>query len=205
MKPDTEAEGAQAHRLGMRYWKATRLDGTDFWRGTTDYGQALESGAVLEHPKRFKRNDPMTYFSVAIVPTDCAGMEWPCRLFRVEPVGRAWRNDGIPNKRCCSRLRVVEELPAHEALGPQGQEVAALIDRVGRLTAAEINGLGIAWRAAWGAAQGAAWGAARAAAQEAAQGAAWGAAALLTRDLITPEQFDVLYGPWKEVIGDDDA
>lgn len=173
----------------MRYWKATRPDGTDFWRGTTDYGQALESGAVLEHPERFKRNEPATYLSVAIVPTDCAGMEWPCRLFGVEPVGRAWRNDRIPNKRCCSRLRVVEELPAHEALGPQGREVAALIDRAGRLTAAEINGLG----------------AARGAAREAAWEAARGATALLTRDLITPEQFDLLYGPWKEVIGDDDA
>lgn len=176
----------------MRYYKATRPNGTDLRTGTVDYGAALKSGAVLEHPAKFCRNNPATYFSVSIAPTDCTGMRWPCRLFRVEPVGRAWRNDVLPSKRCCSRLRVVEELPAHEAFGPQGREVAALIERAGRLTADEIAGLRVAGVAA------------RVAAWVAAREAAWVAAlALLTRDLITPEQFDALYGPWR-VIGDDD-
>jgi hypothetical protein len=38
----------------------------------------------------------------------------------------------------------------------------------------------------------------RAAARAAAESAAW---ALIVRDLITPDQFDTLYGPWQEVIG----
>lgn len=186
-----------SEKTRVRYYKATRPNGTDFWGGTIDYGAALETGAVLEHPEKFECNNPATYFSVSIAPTDCTGMRWPCRLFRVEPVGRAWRNDVLPSKRCCSRLRVVEELPAHEAFGPQGREVAALIERAGRLTKKEAKELA----AAWDAARAAAWGVAQDAARDAARGAAWGAArALLTRDLITPEQFDTLYGPWAQVI-----
>lgn len=204
----------------MRYFKATRPDGTDCYTGTVDYGAALKSGAVLEHPAKFCRNNPATYFSVSIAPTDCTGMRWPCRLFRVEPVGRAWRNDVLPSKRCCSRLRVVEELPAHLALGPQGQEVAALIERAGRLTEDEVKRRAAAWAAAtdpagaaaWAAAGAAAetaaraaagaaaWDAAGAAVQTAAGAAAWAAVALLTRDLITTKHFNVLYGPWASVM-----
>ena len=209
----------------MKLYKATRPDGTDFRTGTVNYAKALETGAVLKHPEKRKRNDPSTYFSVSISPTDCTGMSWPCRLFRVEAVGRATRNDSLENKRCCSSLRVVEELPAHEALGPQGKEVAALIERCRTLTYDEAQELHAAWDAAWGAARGAAWdaawgvawgaarGAARdaawAAARDAARDAAWDAAwdaarhaalALISKDLITPEQFNVLYGPWRKVM-----
>src|SRR5690606_11846655 len=113
--------------------------------------------------------------------------------------------------------------PAHEALGPQGEEVAALIERAKRLTSEEIEGLvrdaawDVAWDAAWatarhaarGAAWDAAWDAAWAAAWVAALDAAWDAAgaaagaslALLTRDLISEQHFEVLYGPWREVVG----
>ena len=205
----------------MKLYKATRPDGTDFRTGTINYAKALETGKVLKHPKKRERNDPSTYFSVSISPTDCTGMEWPCRLFRVEAVGRAIKNDHLENKRCCSSLRVVEELPAHEALGPQGKEVAALIERCRALTYDEARELVAAWDAAWGAARdaahdaawGAAWAAAWAAAWDAARDAAWGAAwgaawdaardaalALTAKDLITPEQFDLLYGPWRKVM-----
>ena len=141
------------------------------------------------------RDDPSTYLSVSIHPTNCTGMRWPCRLFRIEPVGRTLTaiND---SKRCCHALRVIEERPAHEALGPQGEQVAALIERARALTADEVGGLSAARDAARDAAWAAAW------------DAAWGAArdailAVLARDLISPEQFDVLYGPWREVIGDE--
>jgi hypothetical protein len=41
------------------------------------------------------------------------------------------------------------------------------------------------------------------AALDAARDATWDAAkVLVVKDLITPEQFDVLYGPWREVMGD---
>ena len=255
-----------SEKTRVRYYKATRPDGTDFRTGEIDYGAALKSGETIEHPEKFVRNEPSTYFSVSTSPADCTGMRWPCRLFRIEPVGRAWRNDEMPNKRCCSRLRVVEELPAHEALGPQGEEVAALIERCGTLTVDELERLAVAWvaaraaawsaawsaarsaardaargaarsaarsaaraaawdaawsaarsaarAAAWDAAWSAAWSAARAAAWSAARDAAWDAAwvaarvaawgdaalALVTRDLISQEHFDTLYGPWAQVI-----
>ena len=176
-----------------RGYKATRPDGTDFRTGTIDYAGALASGEVITHPAKFVRNDPATYLSVSTVPSDCTGMSWPCRLFVVEPLGRAYRNDDLPNKRCCRALYVIEERPAHEALGPQGEEVAALIERCRTLTMQETLDLGAAWGAARDAARDAARGAAR--------GAAWGAVlALLTRGLIAPEQFDLLYGPWRKVI-----
>lgn len=191
-----------SEKTRVRYYKATRPDGTDFRTGEIDYGAALKSGETIEHPEKFVRNEPSTYFSVSTSPADCTGMRWPCRLFRIEPVGRAWRNDEMPNKRCCSRLRVVEELPAHEALGPQGEEVAALIERCGTLTVDELERLAVAWvaarAAAWSAARDAAWDAAWVAARVAAWGDA--ALALVTRDLISQEHFDTLYGPWAQVI-----
>ena len=176
----------------MKLYKATRPDGTDFQTGTVNYAEALKTGEVLKHPAKLQRNQPSTYFSVSISPTDCTGMRWPCRLFRVEAVGRAFKNDDdlLKNKRCCSKLRVVEELPAHEALGPQGEEIAALIERCRTLTYDEAKEL----RPARGAARGAAWDAARDAARDA-------ALALTARDLITPDQFDTLTKPWRDVIG----
>jgi hypothetical protein len=187
------------------YYKATRPDGTDFRTGTITY----TVGATVHHPTTsrygdMRPNDPGTYLSVSAEPGESlVGGSWPCRLFRVEPVGRTVRRtDGsLPYKRGCRALRVVEELPGHVALGPNGEQVAALIERARLLTADELRRLDAAWDAAWGAA----WAAARGAAWDAAWGAAWAAArgaavALLVRDLITPDQFRTLYGPWQNVI-----
>ena len=99
--------------------------------------------------------------------------------------------------------------------GPQHEQVVAMIERTRVLTAEEVTALGVAWYAAWGAA----WGAARGVARDAAWDAAWGAdrraawdavgdaaCALVVRDLIgqygfTQEQYDLLTGPWRTVIG----
>jgi hypothetical protein len=255
----------------IRYYKATCPDGTDFRTGTVDYGAALITGDVVTHPSvKQVKDDPGTYLSVSVSPTDCTGMKWPCRLFLVQPVGRALTaGDDLPSKRRLSRLRVTEELPAHEAFGPQGEQVAALVERAGRLTFAEGQAFAAryaarnaarnaaidaaryaaidaaidaaryaaidaarnaAWYAAWYAAWDAAWYAAidaaryaaidaaryaardaaryaaRNAAIDAARDAAWYAAwdaawALVVKDLITPKQFDTLYGPWASVCG----
>jgi len=202
-------------------YKATRPDGTDFYSGEVDYAAALRSGETLRHPEKFRRNDPETYFSVATSPTDCTGMNWPCRLFVVELVGRAFRNDSLPNKRCCKALRVIEERPAHEALGPQGPEVVVLLKRCETLTREEVQGLHAAWAAARDAAGAAAWAAARNAASTTGRDAAWAAAmcaakgagkdatraaaraaarAVVVQDLISQEHFNTLYGPWKKAI-----
>ena len=162
----------------MNYYKATRPDGTDFHTGTIDYARALETGEVIRHPAKMIRDDPRTYLSVSVHPANCSGMGWPCRLFRVEPVGRTLKAQFSESKRSCSALRVVEELPAHMALGPQGEEVAALIERCRSLTTEEGRRLDAAWSAcdaARGVARNAAW-AARDAACDAAWNAAWNAA-----------------------------
>ncbi len=207
------------------FYKCTRPDGTDFRTGTVNYAAALASGEIIRHPAALKiRNQPKTYLSVSVAPADCTGMKWPCRLFRVEPVGKVMGAGktplkASPNKRAVSALRVVEELPAWQALGPNGEAVASLIARCRAATDEEILSLSATWwhdswsaarNAAWYAAQGAARGAARDAVWDAvwdaawnapAQGAAWDAAqALVVRDLITPEQFDILCGSWRSVM-----
>lgn len=211
------------------YYKAARPDGTDFYSGRVLWDRV---GEIVEHPDPGSTGgeDAKGYLSVSVSPTDCTGMEWPCRLFVVEPVEGVlvWEpTPGLPSKRASRAWRVLRELPAYEALGPNGAEVAAFLDLLPTLTSAQWDA---AWVAAWGAARDAtrdaargatwdaAWGAARDAARDAARGAArgatwdatwdvardaawdaaWGAAlALLVRDLITTEQFDVLTAPMR--------
>jgi hypothetical protein len=192
------------------YYKATRLDGTDFYTGTVDYAGALASGEVIRHPDRRVRDDASTYLSVSIAAADCTGAEWPCRLFRVEPVGRPTKASSLPSKRCVSALRVVEELPAHLALGPNGEQVAAFIDACRAMTKDDWKRVDAGWDAAWAAARAAARDAARdGAARDAARDAAWAAArdaawaaardaawAIVTRDIITVDQYDILTQPF---------
>ena len=219
------------------YYKAVRPDGMDFFSGTVRWlppvGDPMPGGGmVVTHPTSRERTDGGAdgYLSVATVATECAGMRWPCRLAVVEPTRAAvWTPDPgtLPSKRASWQWRVVAEIDAHQALGPQGHEVVAIIDRARMLTADELRQLTAArdaaqdatWVAAWYAARDAAWVAARDAAwdaawyaardaawdatRDAAWGAAWGAAlATLVRDLITPEQYDLLMAPWRTVIGD---
>ena len=199
-------------------YKATRPDGTDFHTGTVNYAAARESGEVIRHPTSNKivPSDAGTYLSVSTEPADCTGFSWPCRLFRVEPVGRARRTGPtLPNKRAVLGLRVVEELPAWQALGPQGNAVAKVIEVTRAATADQLNSMAAAWDAAraaawdaaWDAAWAAAWAAARDAAWDAARDAAWDAArdaawTYLVRDKITEEQFRILAGPWISVFGE---
>ena len=173
------------------YYKAVRPDGTDFHTGTVNYAAALESGEPLNHGAKLDPDDPSTYYSVSTVPTDCTGFRWPARLFVVKPhkCRPRKRTDGrFPNKRALRSLRVIEERPAHELFGPQGEEVVAIIERAGRLTAEEAKRLAASRAASWA--------------------ASWAALATLTRDLIgkhgyTREHHDLLMGPWLEVIGED--
>ena len=222
------------------FFKAVRPDGTDFRTGTVRWlppvGESLpDDGLVVTHPTARKKmpGGAADYLSVATVPTDCTGMEWPCRLARVERTRAAvWTPDAdyLPHKRASWQWRVVEELDPTLALGPQGAEVAAIIDRAGRLTAHEVVALDAAWHAAraaaWdareaagvaaGAARDAAWSATWGTAWEAAWVAAWEAAgatrgaagatrdaalATLTRDLIDRATYQRLAGPWLSVVG----
>ena len=184
----------------MTYFKAVRMDGTDFYTGIVRWlppiGEPLpEGGLIVRHPTARKRTtgNAVRYLSVATVPTDCTGMEWPCRLARVERIWAAvWQPepDALPNKAASWQWRVVEELDTTLTLGPQGREVAALIERAARLTDDEVAGLATAWYAtgddAWYAAKyttrDTADDAARHAAWYATGAAAWDAARYTTRD-----------------------
>ncbi len=157
------------------YYKATRLDGTDFRTGTVNYAAACGTGQLVTWPGTrshysaagMVRDDPATYLSVSTELGEVlTGGQWPCLLFTVKPHGRTIGHSEWTWKRCCRDLVVLKELPAHQALGPNGEAVVALIERAKRLTAEEIT----AWHAA--ARNAAAWHAGHAAGD-----AAWHAAA----------------------------
>ena len=207
----------------MSYYKATRPDATSFYDGKTKW----RVGRVVRHPA------PDLFLGLCSVGvlhfSDVSGEvlmggSWPCRLFEVEPRGPVIGPKD--HKYGTTALKVVAEFPAWQALGPNGEEVAALIDRARMLTKEEIKRLyaaayaaGPAARyaaenaaryAAWDAARYAAWlaawdaagYAARYAAAYAAENAAWVAVwALVVKDLISSEQFELLYGSWGKVIG----
>lgn len=188
------------------YYKAVRPDGTDFHTGTVQW--APPAGHVGEwlvrHPTASVIGDGASgYLSVASVPTDCTGMEWPCRLLEVEAVGEVTTpNRALPHKRAGVAFRVLREAPATEALGPQGEHVAALIHSIPDITRTPTERVALAQDATWYAARDAAWAATRDAAWHAAWYAARDAAlALLVRDLITTEDYDALTRPWRTAIG----
>ena len=207
------------------YYKAVRPDGMDFYSGRVLWDRV---GEIVEHPApgSLGGEDARGYLSVSASPTDCTGMKWPCRLFAVEPVEGVpvWEpTPSLPSKRASHAWRVVRELPAHEALGPNGVEVVAFLDLLPTLTRTQWDAARAAARAAtrdaalaaardaalaatWGAARGAAlaatWAATWGATWDAARAAAWDAAlaavrALLVRDLITTKHFDVLTAPMR--------
>jgi hypothetical protein len=207
------------------YFKATRLDGTDFYSGTVQYAVGKRVRPLPFEGERELCGPGVLHASDVPAETLVGGC-WPCRLFEV--TGTPFTSEG--HKHGFKQLTVVREIDSHLALGPNGREVAALIDRARRLTPEESKALAAAWYAAWYAAREAAWDAAREAAWDAAGVAArdaagiaardaagvaardaarfaarfeaWDAAtALVVRDLITPKQFDTLYGPWRDVIG----
>lgn len=185
----------------LSYYKCVRLDGTDFFTGAVQWAppEGYEGEWIVRHPTATEiGTDAGSYLSVSTTPTDCLGMEWPCRLFEVEAVGET-QPGRYENKVKGVAFRVVRELDAHRVFGPQGEYVAALIERVGRLTDAETDQLAAA---AWAAARIAARDAARDAAGDAAGDAAWDAAwGLLVRDLLSPRRYDTLTRPWASVIG----
>jgi hypothetical protein len=222
----------------VKFYKATRLDGTDFYSGTVNYARALQTDTSIWLPGQFPDHPQLCSAGVlhaSDVPAESlVGGWWPCRLFEVTgvPVTQEGHKFGF------RRLHVEHELPAWQALGPNGERVVAVLDRASRLTSDEIKALDAAWdaaraaarAAAWDAARAAAldaaWDAARAAARDAARDAAWAAARDVTwaatwaaaraaardvtrdaawtevvSDLISPEQYQLLAGPWLSVVG----
>ncbi len=226
----------------LTFYKATRLDGTSFYDGTTEW----RVGRIVQHPAPDLSLGLCSagVLHISDAPGETLTGSWPCRLFEVEPRGDMIGPEG--HKYGCTKVKVVRELPAWQVFGPNGEAVATLIKRCRTLTYDEAEQLSAAWNAAWAAARdaardaagdaawnaagvtaraaagdaawdaagAAAWNAAWPAARAAAGDAAWDAAgvtaraaagdaaiALMVEDLITPKQFDFLYGPWASVMG----
>ena len=172
------------------FYKCTRPDGTDFFSGSVDYAAALTSGELIVHPDA-KPGDRSAsrYLSVSTEVTNCTAMAWPARVFVVDPIGETWVPDAdiLPTKVACTSLRVVEEVSATLALGPQGAQISTLIERAAQITITDVEKLAAAGDAAGAAAGDAAWDAAGAAAawdaaRDAARDAAWAAAGAVARD-----------------------
>ena len=190
------------------YYKAVRYDYGSFHDPEFKYGPV---GTVVKHPNYRRGDDASCYLSVSAAPADCTGFSWrvdgqDSRLLVVEPIGEVYAPlIMFPNKRAVGSLRVVGELPISDAFGPNGVAVVRYLLGLG------LGGLrpdASASVAAWDAARATASIAARGAAGGAAWAAAWGAAgdaagvaalALVVRDKITPEQFDVLTAPMRNV------
>lgn len=120
------------------YYKATRPDGKDFHTGTVDYTGHLESGEPLPllTSERGYYCCSNTVYHASDTPSETLiGGTWPCRLFEVEGESVAQED----NKHGFRTLRVAREIEAWRALGPNGQEVVALIDRAAQLTADEAR------------------------------------------------------------------
>ena len=177
----------------MTYWKAVREDGTDFYSGTVRWaGDIPAEGIAVAHPTSTAwGEDHSTHLCASTSPTDCTGFKWPCRLLEMEPVAEVHEHAG--SKVSALSWRVVRELPAMQALGPQGAAVAALIDGLRRLDAEALARLADA-RDAADAARDAAW--------DAAWDAADAAVALVVWDLITSEHRDTLTAPIRTALPD---
>ncbi|MGH3518818.1 MAG: hypothetical protein ACRDQ7_15650 [Haloechinothrix sp.] len=212
------------------HYKATRPDGMDFRTGTVRYAAALATGELVTHPHstRMVPGSASTYLSVSTEPAETLiGGEWPARLFRVEPTGGVLDNlSAGRHKRACLSLRVLEELPAWQALGPNGREVERLVQQAATVTAEQVRNLRAAYYsaarvAAYAAgvdATGVAYSAAVWAAAEAARKAvadviaaepggryscvAYAALALVVRDVLDPQHFATLTAPWFRAVGD---
>ena len=143
----------------MTYYKATRIDGTSFQDGTTTW----TVGKITRLPKSEQRTT-LCEAGVLHASTEpgesLVGGRWPCRLFEVEPLGELITDDDHPYKVGAHAWRVLAEIEAWRALGPNGEAVAALIERTESRTYEEVERLDAAWSAAFGAARRAAFGAA---------------------------------------------
>ena len=221
--------------MSTTYYKSVRLNGTDFHTGELQWAppEGHEAPWIVYHPSGLQKvpsTHPRDFLSVATVPTDCAGMAWPCRLLLVRPVeGHPVATPGrkkYPNRVAATAWEVITELDPRLALGPQADQLLALFDTAARLTGDKLRDLAAAWNAAgyaagyaaryaardaamyaaYDAARYAAWNAACDAACDAARDAAYDAAydaawALVARDCLAQEHYETLTRPWRTAVG----
>lgn len=122
------------------FYKTTRLDGTDFRTGAFDYAAALGSTLSVSAAPR-PRCHTGSVLHASAEPTEALnGGAWPCRLFAVEgrPVARNARTRGF------FALHVTDELDARLALGPNADEVTAVLRCTATLTPRQATQLATA-------------------------------------------------------------
>ena len=200
------------------YFKAVRPDGSSFrdqsfrwlpegWRS----GDPIPEGWTVEHPDYSPTGTARRYLSVSTVATDCIGMRWPLVLLEVEAVGetRSPEPGSMPSKRAGAAFRVVRELSATDALGPQGEHVAALIERCQWLTASDVQRLASVWAGvsadalnlALNDAGDAAWRTARSAAADVAADAVWAVAGRAVWVADGSSVWATRYAAWSAALG----
>ena len=126
------------------YFKEVSLEGRDH-----DRGVPVHLGEWVPRTGRLGRMLGRDYV-VADRPTMTTGFgEWPCRLYQVEIPAGEWPQVE-PNVFRVPTYRPVSEMESWEVFGPQGRDVAALLDRAGTLTVDEViqlaSGAADAWR-----------------------------------------------------------
>lgn len=145
-----------SHEAGdaVKFYKTTRATGLDFHTDSLDYGGALATGDVLQHPSSTQIDpfDETTFMTLSVTPSDALGnARFPYRLFVVQPVGEIARpirrGRYTPHTwRAVLALKVTQELHPYSALGPNGADVFAFFKRVCELTPDEIVKLGEAYQ-----------------------------------------------------------
>lgn len=125
------------------FYKVVEMDGTDFWTGH-NCADALNGDPiklpVKENPD-FMSDDTIHAFTNLTGSLRFHSTGWPWRLFEVtgEPLGYTGSAASF------FELSVIRELDPYLALGPQGREIIALIERAKTLTEDEIEGVWNAW------------------------------------------------------------
>ena len=172
------------------YYKATRMDGTDFYTGKIDYTRV-----PLPEMSGEGKFPGAGWLHLATVPTECAGATWPCRLFEIEPAKDAviYADPSHPHKIGTNKAFVTREIESWRFFGPQGKEIVALIERAKNLTLEEVNKLSAADSAADSAAYSAARSAAYSAAYSASDSAADSAAYLAARSAARSAAYSAAY------------
>lgn len=131
------------------YYKAVRPDGSSFFdpkfKWIPKRGTIPAEGIEVKHQTSTQvRQTAASYLSASTAPTDCTGMEWPCRLLRIEhitgtPLPVVPSYIILPNKVASTSWRVVEELPANQVFGSNGEAVVEFLEYITKATSKELD------------------------------------------------------------------
>lgn len=141
------------------YYKAVRPNGTDFWSGKVAWLPPVPTktgvfrNRVVVHPisQEVVPGKHSTSLAVSDDVTDLPGAQWPMRLAVVVPAegypAPVRCRCGCKSKWQASAWRVLREVPAHLRFGPQGEQVAPLLESLRDMTDEQARAVAAAWGA----------------------------------------------------------